>query len=453
MRADDLAFAGAAEQARLVAAGEVSARELVEVHLDRIARHDPVLNAFRVVLADRARAEADAVDARRATGEPARPLEGVPIAVKDDMNLAGEVTARGSIAHDGRPAAADAKAVARLRAAGAVVLGKTNVPELMTMPFTETLWYGATRNPWDLDRTPGGSSGGRGAAVAAGLCAAATASDGAGSIRIPAACCGLVGLKPTAGRVPTPARAWRGLATFGVVSRTVGDAVTLYAVLTGEDWTPAPAGRLRVGWSVKAPPGTRGRTDATMRGAVAANEATAAELGHEVAEHDPDLGLMGANMVTRYLRGIADDAAAMAHPERLDRRTRGLKRLGGLIPEAVAARAEAAGAGADRDRLAAVFAHVDVLATPMFTELPPRIGAYEGLGAARSLDKALAYVPFPGLANHTGLPALAVPVEATAAGFPLAVQLLGPAGSEARLLGLAAQLEQAVGWPARRPAL
>src|SRR5580692_5005346 len=186
MDATDLAFAGIAKQAELIAAGEISSRELVDLYLERIDRYDPRLNAFRVVFAERARMEADQADARRGAGGESsqRPLLGVPIAVKDEIDVAGEVTALGTNAY-GDPKQADGEVVRRLREAGAVIIGKTNVPELCIWPFTETATWGATRNPWDLQRAPGGSSGGSAAAVAAGLVGGALAGDGAGSIRIP----------------------------------------------------------------------------------------------------------------------------------------------------------------------------------------------------------------------------------------------------------------------------
>src|SRR5438477_3569064 len=223
MDASELAYAGIARQAELIAAGELSARELVQVYLDRIGRYDWRLNAFRVVLAERARLQADQADARRGAGET-RALLGVPIAVKDDIDVAGEVTAWGTNAH-GAPAQADAEVVRRLREAGAVIIGKTNVPELTIWPFTESATFGVTRNPWDRQRAPGGSSGGSAAAVAAGLVGAALGSDGAGSIRIPSAWCGLFGLKPQRDRVPVaPKRApWHGLSVNGVLTRSVAD--------------------------------------------------------------------------------------------------------------------------------------------------------------------------------------------------------------------------------------
>jgi amidase len=202
------------------------------------------LNAFRVVFAERALLEADQADARRGAGDARRsqdgerlaqrPLLGVPIAVKDDIDVAGEVTAFGTNAHGG-PARADAEVVRRLRAAGAVIVGKTNVPELCIWPFTETPTFGATRNPWDLQRAPGGSSGGSGAAVAAGLIGAALGSDGAGSIRIPSAWCGLFGLKPQRGRVsmaPKP-EGWHGMSVNGILSRSVIDTALFHDVGSG----------------------------------------------------------------------------------------------------------------------------------------------------------------------------------------------------------------------------
>ena len=193
----ELAFAGAAQQARMLADGAITAPALLDVYLERIGRLDPELRSYRVVLVDSAREEAAAAQARLDAGERL-PLLGVPIAIKDDVDVAGEVTTYGSAAH-GPARTQDAEVVRRLRDAGAVIIGKTTVPEMMLWSFTETLAYGATRNPWNTDYTPGGSSGGSGAAVAAGLAAMALGSDGMGSIRIPSTWCGLFGIKPQRG--------------------------------------------------------------------------------------------------------------------------------------------------------------------------------------------------------------------------------------------------------------
>jgi amidase len=451
--AADLAFAGLARQAELIRAGEVSSRELTELYLERIARLDPQLNAFRVVLADEALAAADAADARR--GHDAPSLNGVPIAIKDDTDMAGQVTMHGSLGHGG-PAERDAEVVRRLREAGAVPIGKTHVPELEALAATESLAFGATRNPWDPSRTPGGSSGGSAAAVAAELAAAALATDGAGSIRIPAACCGLFGLKPQRDRVPMGSN-WHGMSVTGAVTRGVLDtALFLDAV---KDSAPSfaeaaarPPGPLRVAYSVKMPRGTTARLGDEQRGAVERTAERLRDLGHTVVAVDPDYGNTAANVLTRYLEGIASDAAGMPHPERLARWTRGLAGIGARIPRFLIERAHAQEA-ADRARVGAVLIDHDVLLTPALSRLPPPVGEWLGLPAPVMLNGMANFTPHLALWNHTGQPAAAVPVELAPDGLPVGVQLVGRTGDEATLLSLSAQLEAEIGWPARRPPL
>jgi amidase len=466
MDALELAFAGIARQAELIAAGEVSSRELVELYLRRIERTQPVLNAFRVVFAERALLEAEQADARRTAGG-GRPLLGVPIAVKDDIDDAGEVTALGSNAY-GAPAAEDAEVVRRLRAAGAVVIGKTNVPELCVWPFTETATFGATRNPWDLQRAPGGSSGGSGAAVAAGLVGAALGSDGAGSIRIPSAWCGLFGLKPQRGRVSLAprARAWNGLSVNGVLTRRVADTALFHDVASGAidvdvDKAPAPSvlfaqaattppGRLRIAISRRVPPGILAKLDSDGERALEETIDLLRSLGHELREREVDYGFGGGDMlIPRYARGVYEDARAMPHPERLERRTKGMARLGALAGPLFerAIRGEAAYAR----RLNAIFDEHDVVLTPTTATGPPRIGQLEGRGALWTLNAVAGWVPYNGVWNVTGQPAASVPARLGSDGLPRGVQLVGRPNDEATLLSLAAQIEAERPWAAERP--
>ncbi|HLM10306.1 MAG TPA: amidase [Thermoleophilaceae bacterium] len=460
MHADELAFAGAARQAEMVRRGQVSSKELVELHLERIARLDRELNSFRTVMAERALADAAQADARRGAGDD-RPLLGVPVAVKDTEDVAGEVTGWGSDAHDGRPAERDGELVGRLRAAGAVILGKTNLPELAIMGSTEGQAFGVTRNPWDTDRTPGGSSGGSAAAVAAGLCAAATGSDGAGSIRIPAANCGLVGLKPQRDRISlAPLREhWNGLSVLGFLTRTVEETALLLDVTaqtaperpyvhTVREARGAAGPPLRIAVSTKPP--VPWRVHAAVRNAIDAMAGMLRGLGHEVSERDPDWGRASDDVTIRYLSGIAEEAERMPRPQRLQRRTRGFARLGRVARRRLeqARRAEAAHA----TRIGELFRDHDALLMPVATRPPVSAGQWEGLGAARTLLGMASVYPFTGVWNMTGQPAISVPAPPDSEGLPIGAQLVAPAGGEEVLLALAAQLEDELGWPARRPA-
>jgi amidase len=459
MNPADLAFAGPDRQLELMRRGEVSSVQLTELYLERIARLDPVLNAYRIVFADRALAEARQADGRRGAGDD-RPLLGVPVAIKDDTHVAGELTTLGTNASDG-PAPADSEVVRRLRRAGAIVLGKTNVPELAVTPFTESPTFGVTRNPWDLQRTSGGSSGGTAAAVAAGLCSFGIGSDGAGSIRIPAGATGLFGLKAQRGRVPTAPfdEPWYGMAIWGPLTRRVVDAARVFDVIRdgGPGFADAAARepeRLRIAVSAGAPALSGVRADAEQLGALHGTAALLRDLGHDVIEREiewPPAALL--NVLSRYLRGIHVEARALPHPERLSRRTRGYARIGGLIPAAVAERAKAA-AEDDATALNTVFqGGVDVVLTPMFSRRPPRVGEYEGRSAAYTLNGSLRFVPWCAPYNHTGQPAAAVPAGFAGDGFPLSVQLVGRPDGEDVLLSLAAQLERVRDWPAHAPAV
>jgi amidase len=468
----DLAFAGIARQAELVAAGETSSRELVELYLKRIERFDGQLNAFRVVFAERALLEADQADARRRAGRPSaeRPLLGVPIAVKDDIDVAGEVTALGTNAHSGVPVSADAEVVRRLRGAGAVVIGKTNVPELCIWPFTETPTFGATRNPWDLQRAPGGSSGGSGAAVAAGLIGAALGSDGAGSIRIPSAWCGLFGLKPQRGRVSMAPKAesWHGLSVNGILTRSVIDTALFHDVGSGSapvdrdrpeppstsflSAARTPPGKLRIAFSTKIPPLAIARLDGDARRALDETVELLRSLGHDVKEQDPDYGFdTMPSILMRFLRGIHDEAHALPYPERLSRRTRSMSALGALVPPGLLERSRAYEPTL-ADRLNRVLADHDVLITPATAQPPSQIGQYDGRGGLWTLNSVIGLVPYNAPWNLTGQPAASVPAGFGADGLPRGVQIVGRPGAETTLLSLAGQLEAERPWAQQRPA-
>ncbi|HET7510471.1 MAG TPA: amidase [Solirubrobacterales bacterium] len=463
---DEITFAGAARLAEMVRAKEVSATELVGHFLDRIQRLDPQLNSFRLVFAEQAMLEAEQAEARVRAGEN-RPLLGVPIAIKDEVDVVGQVNTHGT---DGftEPAKADSEIVRRLREAGAIIVGLTNLPEMAICGFTESATYGVTRNPWNPQRTPGGSSGGSGAAVAAGLVPIALAGDGAGSIRIPAASCGLFGLKPSRGRVSLAPllEGWRGLAVLGCLSRSVLDTALWLDIVSGgsteAEAPPAPdrpfveaakaaPGKLRVAYSTLAP---RALAPPTVSGEAKQAVSDAAELlsslGHEVAPRDPNWGSIGDTISARFLKGVAETVEEVPHPERLERRTRGFGRLGKILPEALYQKAMER-RPAEQARINAIFDSVDVLVMPVMggTALPVR--RWEGRGALQTVLGMSRFYPYCVPWNHLGNPAMAVPAGFSPDGMPLSVQVIGRPGEEATLLSLAAQLEAERPWADRRP--
>jgi amidase len=453
----------------------VSARELLEASLDAIERLNGELNAFITLIGERALVEADAIG----PGD-ARPLAGVPIAIKDILALTeGVRTTFGcSVVGDFIPPL-DSNSVARLRGAGAIMVGKTNTPELGILPVTEPDRFGPTRNPWDPGRTPGGSSGGSAAAVSAGMVALAHANDGGGSIRIPAACCGLVGLKPTRGRIsqaPLPDDA-AGLVTEGVLTRTVADTAAALDLLAGPEPGDSHAarapqtpfaeaatrepGRLRVAFSTEAPTG--GAVHAACADGVRQVAELLESLGHEVVEAAPQgLGeaLIGS-FATLWTVSVASGARAMGmlagrgvEPHDFEPLTAemmaaadqvsALDYLDALGMVRIAGRA-----------VGAFFADHDVLLTPTLAKPPLEIGALrpgDGEPAMKMFERAIEFVPFTAVYNATGQPAISLPLAETDAGLPVGVHFAGPAGGEELLLSLAAQLEAARPWADRRPA-
>lgn len=466
---DPLPDAGLAAQAARLAAGTVTSADLVEASLARLAQCEPTLNAFRVVRAEAALDEARRADRRLAAGER-RLLLGVPVAIKDDTDLAGEPTAFGC-ERPGPVKASDHEAVARLRAAGAVIVGKTNTPEFGQWPFTEGPGFGATRNPWQPDYSPGGSSGGSAAAVAAGVVAGALGSDGAGSIRIPAAWTHLVGIKPQRGRVSSwpDAEAFNGLTCIGPLAARVADAALLLDAISGnrdEDRHKAaeplepfvraasrePA-HLRIAVSLRVPfSGTITRLEPEVRRAVLRLADRLSALGHDVEESDPDYRLMGLGFLARSLPALDEWSTRVVDRDRLDDRTKENVRTGRRLrgaPLRLARRME----GRQQRRLGAIFGPYDVVLTPTTAGLPTPVGAYDGLSNWQTDQQMAARCPYTWPWNVLGWPALNVPAAITPTGLPVGAQLLGPANSEALLISLAAQLEDAERWYERTPPL
>ncbi|WJK42453.1 amidase [Solwaraspora sp. WMMA2056] len=438
--------------ARAVRRGDASATQVVADHLDHIAWADGELSAFRAVRGGEAIVEAEKVDEQEDLAN--LPLAGVPVAVKENTPVAGLATWRGSAAVRTEVAEDDHEVVRRLRGAGAVVVGVTRMPELGLWATTDDA-SGTSRNPWQPARTPGGSSGGAAAAVASGMVPIAHGNDGFGSIRIPAACCGLLGLKPGRDVVPRQlgAEDWFGLTEHGILASCVADAATGFAVLAGRrpEKLVQPA-RLRVAVSLTSPlAGVR--ADAANRDAVAATSRRLTEAGHDVVGHEltypVSLGLRG---VATWFAGAAEDAVVgRAGGRDLQPRTRRHVALGrwaqrrGYVREADRT--------AWRERMIGLFAdhRIDVLLTPALAGVPPLASSWARRSWAANMWSCVRYAPYAAPWNMAGLPALVVPAGQRPEGLPVGVQLVGPPGSELLLLAVAGQLEIMAPWPRHPP--
>jgi amidase len=471
---DDLLFRPVGELAALVRSAELSSAELVELSLRRIEALDPQLHAFIDVDGERALAQA----ARIGADDP-RPFAGVPIAIKNNRALAGwRLTMGCDLMGDWIPPV-DHNVVRRLKGAGFVVVGTTNLPEYGIQPVTEPRRFPATRNPWDLERTPGGSSGGSGAAVAAGLVPIAHANDGGGSTRIPAACCGLVGLKAQRGRISVaPDLGDHPLVIDGVLTRTVAETAQLLDVLEGYElgdatWAPAPAepyatavqrepGVLRIGVAVNSP--VSGVTvDPQHLRAVADTAQLLAGLGHEIVEitpgwDDPALArLFYASFMNASAMGIqVSGMIAGREPRQED--MQGLswavyeqaQKLSALQISAINARLQAI-----MRALIIELDPYDVVLTPGLAQRPLAIGTLDA-DAENPMDAFTGgghFTPFTAVLNASGQPALMLPLHHGDDGLPIGVQLIGRPAREDVLLRLGAQLERARPWIDRRPEL
>jgi amidase len=454
------------DQLYRLASGAVTSRELVRRSLHAIDASQSTLNAFRVVLTESALADAAEADRRRADGQDA-PLLGIPIAVKDDVDIAGVPTAFGTSGHV-RPATADAEVVRRLKAAGAVIVGKTNTCELGQWPFTSGPGFGHTRNPWSPRHTPGGSSGGSAAAVAAGLVTAAIGSDGAGSVRIPAAWTHLVGIKPQRGRIstwPLP-EAFNGITVNGVLARTVADAALVLDAASGNaegdlhkpppvrvsDHVGIAPGPLRIAMSTRFPFTVfAARLHPEIRAALETVADQLKLLGHTVVAGNPDYGLrLSWNFLSRSTSGLLDWAERLGDGVDWDPRTLANMRVGRVLSESILRTARSREA-ADQRRVGSIFRIVDVVLAPTTAQPPPLVHSFDRLGSLATDRAMIAACPVTWPWNVLGWPSINVPAGFTSEGLPIGVQLMGPANSEPLLVSLAAELEAVNGWASKQP--
>jgi amidase len=475
MADSDLMFRGALELAAMVRAGEVSSRELVETSLGRIEELNPQLNAFVEVDAESALQAAEQIGA----GDE-RPFAGVPVAVKNNRPVAGTRLTYGCRLMEDYVCDYDHNVTRRLREAGFVIVGTTTLPEYGILPVSEARIFGPTRNPWDLERTPGGSSGGAAAAVAAGLVPVAHGNDGGGSIRIPAACCGLVGLKPARGRVSSaPELGDSTLTVDGMLTRTVADTAALLDVLAGYEpgdatWAPPPSqpfaraaaedpGRMRIAFSLQTPSPDAQLDPVCERGARDAAELLRS-LGHEVVEVDPPwrqeglselFGVVFSSLIALSI-GYSAHVAGKDRPEAADMEPMSwaifsmISKLGTLEQQAGVVRLQAYSR-----KLIAWLSEYDALLTPALAERPLPLGTLDAAAEnpMSTFTRSGLFTPYTPVFNATGQPAIALPLYEGEDGLPLGVQIVGRPAGEERLLALAAQIEAAQPWAQRRAPL
>jgi amidase len=468
---DDLCFRPATELAGLLRSREISARELLDAHLDRIERLDPSVNAIVTLDAPGARAAADAADAALAAGEPVGPLHGLPVAHKDTHATGGMRTTWGSPLHTDTVPLRDELVVARLRSAGAIRVGKTNVPEFAAGSQTFNTVFGATHNPYRHGLSAGGSSGGAAAALAAGFVPLAEGSDMGGSLRNPAAFCNVVGLRPTPGRVPTwpAAMGWSQLSVQGPMGRTVADVALQLSVLAGPDprvpisLSDDPAGfaaplpdslaGLRVAWAPDL--GGRVTVDPAITSVLASSAAAFAELGATVEDDCPDLS--GADDVFGTLRAWIFDTnysdLARRHPDKVKESIRWNAEMGAKLTGADLARAEIAHTKL-YERMIAFFERYDVLLAPTTQVLPfPVELEYPTEIGGVPQDNYLEWMRSCTIITSTGCPALSVPGGFTPDGLPVGLQIIGAPRADRRVLEVGHAFEQATAFGSRRPPL
>jgi len=457
----DLAFTPALELAQLIRRREVSPLELVEIYLERIAQLNPQLGSYFTLTAQTAIEDAKAKTELLTTTSELPPFFGVPISIKDLNPVAGVTCTYGNPALINNIASYDDVVVTKIKQAGFIILGKTATSELGSLPYSEPTGFPPARNPWNLEYTPGGSSGGAAAAVAAGLCAVAQGSDGGGSIRGPAACCGLVGLKPSRGRVSKAPVGERlaGIATNGPIARTVADAAALLDVISGyvtgdPYWLPNPEtsfltasqtkpSSLRIAFDTSIIP--LGEADTNCQQGVRETVKLLEELGHQVEQKSPDFSGLVEPFQIVWQAGVAASGLPV---EALQPLNRWLFARTGSVAEYLQAVAQMQVVAR---QIVAFFDSVDVLILPVYLHSPIRVGEWANLSPEETFQNIVQWVAPCPPANATGQPAIAIPVGFDSKGLPISVQLIGKPAAEATLISLAAQIETAKPWIRHRP--
>ncbi|MDF5727385.1 MAG: amidase [Rhizonema sp. PD38] len=457
----DLAFTTALEQAQLIRSRKVSPLELVEVYLERIQRLNPQLGSYFTVTAEQAIADAKAKTEMLPNASELPPFFGVPISIKDLNKLAGIPCTYGNSALLNNIPDHDDGVTSRIKQAGFIILGKTATSEIGSFPYTEPAVFPPARNPWNLEYTPGGSSGGAAAAVAAGLCAIAQGSDGGGSIRGPAACCGLVGIKPSRGRVSHApvGDSLSGIATNGPIARTVADAAALLDIMSGyitgdPYWLPDPnpsfmtaakqkPETLRIAYTTNIPP--MGEVDASCQQGVLQTVQLLQDLGHIVEQKCPDFTELVEPFQIIWQSSISVSGLPA---EALQPMNRWLLARTGSAGEYLRAVSKMQ---AISRQIVAFFDHVDVLVLPVYMHSPIRVGEWAHLSPEETFQNIIHWVAPCPPANATGQPAIALPVGFDSNNLPISVQLVGKPAAEATLISLAAQLEAAKSWIQYRP--
>jgi amidase len=457
---DELAYLSATEHAELLRQGQLSAVELVQHYLDRSDRLNPAVNGYITIAHEQALAAAREADALLAAGGELPPYLGVPLSVKDLADTAGIRTTMGTATYRDRVPDKDASSVASLKQAGYVVIGKSNTAEF-GVGSTDPIAYGACHNPWNLDHTTGGSSGGAGATVAAAMCSVGVGGDGGGSVRIPAAFCGVVGLKPSRGRITAAPRPQNLLTQTGPLTRTVTDAAGMLDAMAGYSagdayWAKEPErpfreevgrepGKLRIAYSTGA---DRTGTIVENVDAVLSTAKTLESLGHDVFEA-PDLWPDEAVENSIYLLypaaflGMADDLPPL---DTMDPIFAGLFSYAQSVSLSDYVKAESTLLTACRG-IVRHFDDFDVLLTPTVAYAPARI---EELRTPK--EEGSGGILLTSTWNYTGQPAISLPLHVSDAGLPIGIQLVGRPDDEATLFRLSGQLEQALPWRNRRPA-